>query len=105
MKNAKENKVTNLEIYEKNLKKNYAIKGALVGVALSTLPIGLAVANNVLGMNIGVENTNAFAEMVNNINSSVATWPVATVASGIFVYLSTMEGLEKADKKIKQLKK
>ena len=34
MKNAKENKVTNLEIYEKNLKKNYAIKGALVGVAL-----------------------------------------------------------------------
>ncbi len=29
MKNTKENKVTNLEIYEKDLKRNYAIKGAV----------------------------------------------------------------------------
>ena len=29
MKNSKENKVSNLEIFEKDLKKNYAIKGAV----------------------------------------------------------------------------
>ena len=56
MKNTKENKVTNLKLHEKDLKKNYALKGAVAGVAISAIPIGIAVASNVFGMNIRMDD-------------------------------------------------
>ena len=71
MKNTKENKVTNLEIYEKVLKKNYAVKGAVAGVALSAIPIGIAVASNVFGVNIRIDDTTFVGDFINGVYSVI----------------------------------
>ena len=58
MKKDKENKTSNLAIYERNLKRNYALKGGIVGVELSAIPLSIAVANNVFGMHVIIQTEN-----------------------------------------------
>lgn len=103
MKNTKENKVTNLEIYEKDLKKNYAIKGAVAGVALSAIPIGIAVASNVFGVNVDMPN-NWYGDFMNSIYSVIETWPGALVTSGLLAYTSVVISQDKAEEKIRKMK-
>ena len=74
MKISKENKVSNLEIYEKDLKKNYAIKGAVAGVAISAIPIGIAVASNAFGMNIRMDDATFVGNFVNNFYGTIETF-------------------------------
>ena len=103
MKNSKENKVSNLEIYEKDLKKNYAIKGAVAGVALSAIPIGIAVASNVFGVNVDMPN-NWYGDFMNSIYNVIETWPGAVVTSGILASIPVAISQDKAEEKIRKMK-
>lgn len=102
MKSNGKNKVSKLKIYENNLRKNYALKGTLVGIAISTIPLGLAVASNVLGMNISVDNASFIGDFINNSYDIVTSWPVAISSSILITTLSTVTGLDKANHKIKK---
>lgn len=104
MKNTKENKVTNLEIYEKNLKKNYAIKGAVAGVALAAIPIGIAVASNVFGMNIRMDDAIFVGDFVNSIYSAIETGPGAVVTGGLLASLPVAISQAKAEEKVRKMK-
>ena len=104
MKNSKENKVSNLEIYEKDLKKNYAIKGAVAGVAISAIPIGIAVASNVFGMNIRMDDATFVGDFFNDVYSVIGTLPGA-ISLGITIpAMGTAIGIDKAEEKIRKMK-
>ena len=102
MKNNTKNKVSNLKIYESNLRKNYTLKGTLVGVAISTVPLSFAFLSNVLGMNIMVENANFIGDFINDSYVIVTSWPVALSSSAVITTLSAITGLDKANHKIKK---
>ena len=104
MKNAKENKVSNLEIYEKDLKKNYAIKGAVAGVAISAIPIGIAVASNVFGMNIRMDDATFVGDFVNNVYSAIGTLPGATALGTTIATIGAAIGIDKAEDKVRKMK-
>lgn len=101
----KEEKVTNLNIHEKKLKRKYAIKGTAAGIALSTLPIGIAVASNVFGMDIRIQDTSVIGDVFNTAYSVIETWPVAIFMGASIITVSNAAGKDKAEEKIKQLKK
>ena len=103
MKNTKENKVTNLEIYEKDLKKSYAVKGTVAGVALSAIPIGIAVASNVFGINI-IDDATFVGDFFNDVYSTIGTLPGA-ISLGITIpAMGTAIGIDKAEEKIRKMK-
>ena len=104
MKNAKENKVSNLEIYEKDLKKNYAIKGAVAGVAISAIPMGIAVANNVFGMNFRMDDATFVGDFVNNFYGTIETWPGALATGGLLAYIPVAISQAKAEEKVRKMK-
>ena len=104
MKNTKESKVTNLKVHEKDLKKNYALKGAVAGVALSAIPIGIAVASNVFGMDIRIDDATFVGDFVNNVYSAIETWPGAIVTSGVLASLPVAISQDKAKEKIRKMK-
>ena len=104
MKNAKENKVSNLEIYEKDLKKNYAIKGAVVGVALAAIPMGIAVANNVFGMNFRMDDATFVGDFVNNVYGAIGTLPGAVALGATMTAIGAAIGTDKAEEKARRAK-
>ena len=104
MKNAKENKVSNLEIYQKDLKKNYAIKGAVAGVAISAIPIGIAVANNVFGMNFRMDDATFVGDFVNNFYGTIETWLGATALGTTIATIGAAIGIDKAEDKVRKMK-
>ena len=103
MKNAKENKVSNLEIYEKDLKKNYAIKGAVAGVALAAIPMGIAVASNVFGVNFDMSNS-WYGDFMNSIYSVIETWPGALATGGLLASIPVAISQAKAEEKVRKMK-
>ena len=52
------------------MKKNYAVKGAVAGVALAAIPMGIAVASNVFGVNVDMPN-NWYGDFMNSIYSTI----------------------------------
>ena len=104
MKNSKENKVSNLEIYEKDLKKNYAIKGAVAGVSLAAIPMGIAVANNVFGMNFRMDDATFVGDFVNNFYGTIETWLGAAVTSGALASIPVAISQAKAEEKVRKMK-
>ena len=104
MKNSKENKVSNLEIYEEDLKKNYAIKGAVAWVALAAIPMGIAVANNVFGMNFRMDDATFVGDFFNDVYSAIGALPGA-ISLGITIpAMGTAIGIDKAEEKIRKMK-
>ena len=103
MKNTKENKVTDLEIYEKDLKESYAVKGAVAGVALSAIPIGIAVASNVFGVNFEMSNS-WYGDFMNSIYNVIETWPGALATGGLLTSGSVAISLDEAEEKIRKMK-
>lgn len=95
-----EKKVDNLKIHDMDIRKKYAIKGAVTGLAISAIPIGLAVAHNVFGMDNTLTNAGFYGEIVNPIANFVTTWPGALASSGIFTAGSVATALDKAEEKI-----
>lgn len=105
MKKDKENKTGNLAIYEKNLKRNYALKGGIVGVELSAIPLSIAVANNVFGMHVIIDDTSFVGDVINTTYRFVETWPVAISLGAVITTMSIFTGLKYAKKEINQRKK
>ena len=105
MKKDKENKTGNLAIYEKNLKRNYALKGGIVGVELSAIPLSIAVANNVFGMHVIIDDTSFVGDVINTTYRFVETWPVAISLGAVITTMSTSMGLDKAEEKLKSQRK
>lgn len=105
MKKDKENKTGNLAIYEKNLKRNYALKGGIVGVELSAIPLSIAVANNVFGMHVIIDDTSFVGDVINTTYRFVETWPVAISLGAVITTMSIFTGLKHAKKEINQRKK
>ncbi len=100
----KNTKVNNLELYEKDLKKNYALKGAVAGVALSAIPVGIAVASNVFGMNIRIDDATFVGDFINGVYSVIETWPGAGVLSATITTMGAAIGTDKAEEKIRKMK-
>ena len=75
MKKDKENKTSNLAIYERNLKRNYALKGGIVG------------------------------DVINTTYRFVETWPIAISLGTAITTMSIFTGLNHAKEKINQRKK
>ena len=104
MKNTKENKVTNLKLHEKDLKKNYALKGAVTGVAISAIPIGIAVASNVFGMNIRMDDATFVGDFVNNVYGAIGTLPGAVALGATMTAIGAAIGIDKAEEKVRRMK-
>lgn len=100
----KNTKVNNLELYEKDLKKNYALKGAVAGVALSAIPVGIAVASNVFGMNIRIDDATFVGDFINGVYSVIETWPGAVFLSATMTTMGAAIGMDKAEEKIRKMK-
>ena len=100
----KNTKVNNLELYEKDLKNNYALKGAVAGVALSAIPVGIAVASNVFGMNIRIDDATFVGDFINGVYSVIETWPGAGVLSATITTMGAAIGTDKAEEKIRKMK-
>lgn len=99
----KNTKVNNFELHEKDLKKNYALKGAVVGGAFAAIPMGIAVATNVFGVNVDMPN-NWYGDFMNSIYSTVSTWPGAVVTSGVLAGIPIAISQDKAEEKIRKAK-
>ena len=104
MKKDKENKTSNLAIYERNLKRNYALKGGIVGVELSAIPLSIAVANNVFGMHVIINDPSFVGDVINTTYRFVETWPVAISLGTAITTMSIFRGLNHAKEKINQRK-
>lgn len=104
MKNSKETKVENLKINEQKLKRNYAIKGTLTGLAISCIPIGIAVASNVFGTDIRISDTSFIGDFVNTAYSAIETWPGAIITGSAITAASYIAGMDKAEKKLRKVK-
>ena len=85
------------------MKKNYAVKGAVAGVALAAIPMGIAVASNVFGVNVDMPN-NWYGDFMNSIYSTIETLPGTLATSGAFAAIPVVVSQGIAEEKIRKMK-
>ena len=100
-----EAKITNLEIYKRDVFKNNIAWGIKTALTITAIPLSLTVAKEVFGIDLNINNTTWYADFCNTMFNALSSWhttivcgAVTTIGGIIGAFPDTARSVDEKDK-------
>ena len=84
-------KITNLEIYKKDVLKNNITWGIKTALTITAIPLSLTVAKEVFGIDLKINDTTWYADFINTMFNALSSWHT-TVVCGLVTTIGGIIG-------------
>ena len=76
-------KITNLEIYKKDILKNNITWGIKTALTITAIPLSLTVAKEVFGIDLKINDTTWYADFCNTMFNTLSSWHTTVVCGAV----------------------